>query len=60
MYYFYIAPKKFRKVLFVLRDFSDKRGETLARYYVRNYGHMIPADVQILEYDGETANSLVP
>ena len=51
MYYFLLAPKEFRKVLFVLRDFSDKRRETLAQYYVRNYGHMIPDDVEILEYD---------
>ena len=58
MYYFSLAPKEFRKVLFVLRDFSDKRGETLAEYYIRNHGHLIPDDVEILEYDGKMANSL--
>ena len=52
MYYFYLAPKKFRKILFVLRDFSNKRGETLAEYYIRNHGHLIPDDVEIIEYDG--------
>lgn len=51
MYYFYLAPPRFRKVLFVLRDFREKRGETLAAYYARNYGHLIPSDVEILEYD---------
>lgn len=51
MYYFHLAPRRFRKVLFVLRDVSEKRGESLAAYYVRNYGHLIPADVEILEYD---------
>lgn len=51
MYFFHLAPARFRKVLFVLRDFSKKRGETLAAYYTRNYGHLIPSDVQILEYD---------
>ncbi|MCA9934893.1 MAG: hypothetical protein H6662_10970 [Ardenticatenaceae bacterium] len=51
MYYFYLAPKRFRKVLFVLHDFSEKRNETLAAYYVRNYGHLIPIDVEILEYN---------
>ena len=30
------------KVLFVLRHFNDERGETLAEYYVRNHGHLIP------------------
>lgn len=52
MYYFSLAPTKFRKILFVLRDFDDKRRETLAEYYVRNYGHLIPNDVEILEYGG--------
>ena len=51
MYCFLLAPEEFRKVLFVLRDFDEKRGETLAQYYVRNYGHLIPDDVEILEYD---------
>lgn len=49
--YFVLAPAGFRKVLFVLRDFSEKRGESLAEYYVRNHSHLIPDDVEILEYD---------
>ncbi len=51
MYYFFLAPRKYRKILFVLRDFNAKRSETLAQYYVRNYGHLIPDGVEILEYD---------
>ena len=51
MYYFLLAPAGFRKVLFVLRDFGEKRGESLAEYYVRNRCHLIPDDVEILEYD---------
>ena len=51
MYYFHIAPPEFRKVLFVLRDVSQKRQESLATYYIRNYGHLVPPDVEILEYD---------
>ena len=50
MYYFSLAPQKYRKVMFVLRDFNEKRGETLAQYYLKNYGHMVPDDVEILEY----------
>ena len=57
MYYFLLAPKGFRKVLFVLRDFSEQRGESLAEYYVRNYSHLIPDDVEILEYDLPTPDS---
>ena len=52
MYYFHLAPPEYRKILFVLRDYSDKRGETLAQYYIRNRGHLIPADVEILEFNG--------
>ena len=51
MYYFLLAPKGFRKVLFVLRDYSGNRRESLAEYYVRTYGHLIPNDVEILEFD---------
>lgn len=51
MFYFHLAPSHFRKVLFVLRHFSEKRGETLANYYVRNYGHLIPSGVELIEYD---------
>ena len=51
MFYFLLAPPGFRKVLFVLRDVSEKRGESLAEYYVRNHSHLIPNDVEILEYD---------
>ena len=55
MYYFHLAPKRYKKVLFVIRDFSDRRSESLAEYYVRNYGNLIPNDVKILEYDESTS-----
>ena len=59
MFYFLLAPEGFRKVLFVQRDFSERRNETLAEYYVRTYAHLIPDDVEVLEYDGlGTANRL--
>jgi len=53
MYYFYAAPKDYRKVFFVLRDFSKKHRETLAAYYLRTYEHLIPGDVEFWEYDPE-------
>ena len=52
MYFFHLAPKGFHKVLFVLRDFNERRRESLAEYYVRIYGHLIPDDVEILEHGG--------
>lgn len=51
MYYFLIAPTGFRKIMFVLKDYSEKRGETLAEYYIRTYMHLIPDDVEIWEFD---------
>jgi hypothetical protein len=51
MYFFCAAPTGYRKILFVLRDFSQKKKETLAAYYIRTNSHLIPADVEIWEYD---------
>ena len=60
MYYFYLAPNGYRKIFFILRDFSIKRNETLGEYYVRTYKHLIPEDVEIMEYDsiGMTVKTL--
>tara|TARA_R110002096_G_scaffold257381_1_gene450740 strand:+ start:62007 stop:62489 length:483 start_codon:yes stop_codon:yes gene_type:complete len=54
MYYFAVAPSKYRKIMFVLRDARKSTGETLAEYYVRLYSHLIPDDVELWEYDEQT------
>lgn len=51
MFLFHAAPPGFRKILFVLRDFSQKRNETLGEYYIRTYSHLIPTDVEVWECD---------
>lgn len=51
MYFFGLAPVGYRKVMFVLRDECSKRGLTLAAYYLKNYWHLVPADVEFWEYD---------
>ncbi len=51
MFFFYVAPSGYRKLLVVLRDFSARRNETLGEYYVRTYSHLIPGDVEVWEYD---------
>lgn len=51
MYYFLLTPIGYRKIMFVLRDYSKKRKETLAEYYLRTYRHMIPTDVELWEFD---------
>ncbi len=51
MYLFHATPAKYRRILFILRDYSRKRGITLAEYYIRTYVHLIPRGVEIWEYD---------
>jgi hypothetical protein len=51
MFFFHAAPSDYRKILFVLKDFSQKRNETLAEYYIRTNPHLIPIDVEVWEYN---------
>lgn len=51
MFLFLAAPNIYQKILFVLRDFSRERNETLAQYYFRTNSHLIPKGVEILEFD---------
>ena len=55
MYFFHAAPKDYRKILFVLRHFNPNRNQTLAEYYITTNRHLIPAGVEIWEFD-ETKN----
>jgi len=54
MYYFMATPSGYRKIMFVLYDYSEKRQETLAQYYLRTYNHLIPSDVEFWEYHEST------
>lgn len=51
MFFFFVAPSGYRKIFFVLKDFSLKKQETLAAYYIRTKSHLIPTDVEIWEFD---------
>lgn len=55
MLHFLGAPKTYRKMLFMLA--TEKRpkriSETLADYYVRMNGHLIPDDVEVYEFDAD-------
>ena len=50
MFFFHASPSGYRKILFVLRDFSQKRNETLGEYYIRTNPHLILNDVEVWEY----------
>ena len=54
MYYFHIAPKEYRKIMFVLKH--QRKGISLASYYLRTYGHLVPEGVEVWEFDMD-ANS---
>ncbi|MAT49765.1 MAG: hypothetical protein CMK32_01070 [Porticoccaceae bacterium] len=54
MFYFHCAPSHYRKIFFVLRDKRKRNGETLAGYYLRTYGHLVPESVEIWELDEKT------
>jgi hypothetical protein len=56
MFYFHLAPKEFKKVLFTLHDKRQTTGETLVSYYKRTYSHLIPEGVQFLEFDESTSD----
>lgn len=49
-YYFLLSPARYRKILFVLEARHPAQRETLAEYYVRTNGHLIPLGVSIMEY----------
>jgi len=54
-----LAPDDYRKTLFVLRDYSPKRKETLAEYYLRTYDHLVPSGVEFWEYDEATRRATI-
>ena len=51
MLYFFLSPESSRKLFCVLKDYSEKRQMSLADYYCKTHGHLIPSDVEIWEID---------
>ena len=56
MYYFYLAPADYRKILFVLHDKRGGTGESLLAYYKRTHSHLIPDRVEFMEWDEVTGD----
>ena len=59
MYYFLCSPRRFRKILFVLRALREKKPESLAEYYIKTRRHLIPDGVEIWEFDPEAGECCV-
>ncbi len=49
MLHFILAPSGYRKILIVQESLRDGRSESLAEYYLRTQGHMVPEDVEVWE-----------
>ncbi len=58
MLYFALAPSDYRKILFVLRDSSEERGESLAQHYIKTRRHLIPDSVEVWEYDESKSGAM--
>lgn len=54
IFYFFLVPPSYRAIMFVLRDINPKTNVSLADYYIRNYGHLIPGNVELMEFDEQT------
>lgn len=53
MFYSHMAPQDYRKIFFVERSVHRGRSESLLSYFLRTRAHMIPADVECWELDGD-------
>jgi len=49
MYYFHVAPPDYRKIMFVLKH--TRREVSLASYYLKTYGHLVPDNVEVWEFN---------
>ena len=58
MFYFLLAPRSFRKILFVLHDMKNGSGESLLSYYRRTYPHLIPEGVEFFEFNESSGDIL--
>ena len=58
MYYLNLVPTDYKKVMFVLRAECARRKLTLAAYYLKTHGHLVPPDVELWEYDEATHDAV--
>lgn len=53
MYKFYLTPKNYRKILIVQYDYNSRLKESLLEHFIRLNKHLIPEDVELMDYDLE-------
>ena len=54
MLYFFLAPRRYRKIFVAKKDVNPKTKESLAAYYIRMHSHVIPDEVEFWEADEQT------
>jgi hypothetical protein len=54
MYYFHVAPAFYRKIFFVLKP--SRREQSLAAYYLKTHGHLVPEGVELWQFDLEASS----
>jgi hypothetical protein len=61
MLHFSVAPAKYRKILFVLKDVHTRRKLSLATHYIQTQGHLIGPNIEVWEFDlpAKTAERLL-
>ena len=52
MYFFHLAPPRYRKCFCVLADRHTRSDLSLASHYLRNHQHLVPDGIEIWEFDG--------
>ncbi|OIQ38100.1 MAG: hypothetical protein BM560_20145 [Roseobacter sp. MedPE-SWde] len=59
MFYFHMAPSKYRKIFLVEQSLRPGRDESLLAYFIRTQAHMLPSDVEFWQLEKETDNILI-
>jgi hypothetical protein len=54
MFYFFLAPRNYKKMFIAKHDVRSKSDETLCQYYLRTHFNVIPDEVEFWEADEET------
>jgi hypothetical protein len=52
---FHVALELYRKIFFVLKHF--RKEQSLAAYYLKTHGHLVPPGVELWEYDLESSSA---
>ena len=59
MFYFNLAPEKYRKIFFVLRDYSEKKRQTLLQYHISKNCKNVTKNIKIYEYNEKNGHCAI-